>query len=152
MSQVLRATFEAVFSAQEKLRKHLDVLISENRPLRDETEKDLFMRELSYGTLGLGFEQNIIYYSEKHGALIRKDLETTARWLSYQTIENVDVPSILFSEGLIKENVPIGRLWMLLRDNLFTIFPLALKLSVSMSREQEGQRKTTGYKVQEDTP
>lgn len=150
MTQVLRATFEAVFSSQERLRKHLDELIAENRPLKDEAERDLFMRELSYATLGFGFELNIIYYG--HSALIRKDIETTARWLSYQTSNIVNTPLELYGRpDSVTENLPIHRLWRFLQEHLFTIYPLALKHSVSMSREQEGQKKTTGYKVEDES-
>lgn len=151
MAQVLRATFESVISNQERLRKHLDELISENRPLRDEKERELFMRELSYSTLGLGFEYVVTYYHEKTGAFIRKDVETTARWLSYQTSSDVDVPLELYSNDRTKIVVPISELWMVLRNNLFTVFPLALKTSVSMSREQDAGKKPSGYQVGDDS-
>ena len=149
MSQVLRATFEAVFSAQQKLRKHLDALITENRPLEDEEERDLFMRELSYATLGLGNDLVVTFYGD--GALIRKDIETTARWLSYQTSNIVSTPFELYGNMSSTRNIPIHQLWRFLRDHLFTIYPLALKHSVAMSREQEGQKKPAGYKVEDDS-
>lgn len=146
MVQVLRATFEAVYSAQERIRTHLDELIKNDRPITDEKERKIFMKELAYATLGLGSEIRITIDHDT-GALIRADVETTARWLTYQNTKTVTVPYILNHKKTLEKPIPIKILWEVLRDHLFIVFPLALKHSASMSREQDGQKKTSGYQI-----
>ena len=41
--KIVKPTFEAVFNAQELLRKKFDELVKENRPIKDEKERDVFM-------------------------------------------------------------------------------------------------------------
>jgi hypothetical protein len=144
---VLRATFEAVYSAQERIRKHLDEMIASNRPIKNTEERDLFMKELAYSTLGMGTEIQIMIHT-KDGALVRSDLETFARWLSYEENSDVGVPIVLKmydqNENAILQ---ISILWRHLRNNLFSVFPLALKHSASMSREQDGTTKAKGFEI-----
>jgi len=144
---VLRATFEAVYSGQERFRKHLDELIEENRPIKDSVERDLFMKELAYSTLGLG-NDNLLVIHSKDGALIRKDIETFARWLCYQDKKEIKIPYTLNkNDSYSPRTYQISFLWKHLRDNLFTVFPLALKQSISMSREQESTQKMQGFQI-----
>lgn len=147
--KILKATMEAVFQSQERLRKHLDELVKENRCLKDQQERDTFFREVSYSTLGLGIEQ-IIEYKTKEYSGIRKDVETVARWLAYQTTNKVIVPLELYKPGneQYKEEVPICKLWQVLRDNLFSVFPLSLDRACSISKERDEQIRSKGYAIQ----
>jgi len=64
-SEIVKPTFEAVFNSQEQLRKHLRELVEENRPLKDDDERDLFMSEIAHSTLGLGTKQIIQFFLPK---------------------------------------------------------------------------------------
>jgi hypothetical protein len=151
--RVVKATLEAVFLAQERLRKHLDVLIEDDRCLNDTDERDIFMREMAYSTLGLGTDHKIQISVPDHCGL-RKDVETIGRWLAYQNSNMVYVPMELFDRnyhisGKQEPKIPIRVLWTVLRDNLFSIFPLALDKAASMSKERDETSKGKGYVIDE---
>lgn len=164
--KLVKATLEAVFMTQEKLRKHLDVLISENRPIKDDTERDLFMRELAYGLLGLGVDTVVKYnvpseyvkagHSNYQG--IRADVELTARWLSYQKTNCVYVPQMLFHDATgydynpdeTENAVPIKHLWAFLLHRVMAVFPLALDRACGMSKERDESQKGIGYVIDEN--
>jgi len=153
--RLLKATMEACFTCQEKLRKHLDNLIEKNRPIKDATERDLFMREFVYSTLGLGLSQKISYkLPSKDITLIRNNLEVYARWLSYQKTSMVKVPVFLYSNEFGMKNevydVEIKDLWECLLDNLFSVFPLAIDRACSMSKERDEQQRGKGYSIGEE--
>lgn len=150
--KVLRATFEAVFAAQERIRKHFDFLIKEDRPIKDEEERELFFKELCYATLGHGHDLIVeLRHPDVNGVFFRKDIETVLRWMAYQTGDAVLVPLQLHGEHQeMKEKMPYYIVWNHLRDQLFSVFPRALEHSVTMSREQDGQRKPSGFEVEED--
>ena len=146
MTTVLRATLEAVISSQERLRQMLDRLAERNQPINSEAERQEFMHLLSYSTLGFGSEVNV-YFIHNSETLIRKDVETTARWLSYQRSNEVTVPITLYTNQY-SFNCRIGDLWECLRNYLFSVYPIALKHAASMSKEQEGTKKATGYSIE----
>lgn len=151
--KIVKATLEATFGAQERLRKHLDVLIEENRPLKDSAERDLFLRELTYSTLGLGkdFQINLNIPGEYLG--IRKDLETVGRWLAYQQTKEVWVPMDLYKNlyrNSREKNVEIKFLWRMFLENLFTVFPHAIDRAMSLSKEQSEGQKSKGFQVNND--
>jgi len=152
--KIVKATLEAVFQAQEKLRKHLGLLIEENRPLKDNAERDLFFRELTYSTLGLG-KNLIVQYNVKNSYIgLRKDVETVARWLAYQQTEIVYVPLELFKTESLdnrgKIGVEIKDLWHMLLEHFFSVFPLAIDRATSLSKEQPEQGKSKGFMVEND--
>jgi len=131
---VFKPTFMAVESMQQQLRRHLESLIAENRPLHDEAEKTLFYRELSHSTLGLGICRDFrIYLGNKiyrHG-----NIESSARWIASLTSSDAVIPGDMGNPASIK--VSISVFWKKLLDELFFIFPMALDKSISMSREGE---------------
>lgn len=151
--QIVRQTLEGVFQAQEKLRKHLDCLIDENRPLQDSRERDLFFRELVYSTLGLGREQIVHLYVGSFDGL-RADLETVCRWLAYQDKSMVLVPMELrdMTRGYCPQaaEAPIRDLWRVVRDNLFSVFPRSIDRATSLSKEQDAAGKTRGYVIADE--
>ena len=153
--KIIKGTFEATLSSQERLREKLDALIEENRPIKDSVERSEFMRLLAHATLGLGTNQEIRYHIpngyEPSFCSIRRDFETTARWLAYQKTNVVHVPMELYSgkretdEKIV--DLPIKFLWQVLLENLFSIFPLALDRSMSMSKEKDENIKSSGYTI-----
>jgi hypothetical protein len=157
--EISKYTLEAVFQAQESIRKHLDVLIEENRCLKDDGERDLFFRELTYSTLGLGVKFVIFYripqefLQQKYIGYvgIRRDVETTARWLGDQKEHMVMVPLELYTSNTLNENervkVPIGYLWKFLKENLFSVFPLAIDRACRMSKEREERTGESEFDV-----
>jgi len=151
---VLRATLEAVMSSQEKLRLHLDELISNNQIIRTEIERATLMREISYSTLGFGSDIIIKFPlpNSPGKSAIQKDIETTIRWLSYQKCSTVQVPDILMGTTTATRPVEIGKIWECIRDNLFSVYPIALQHACQMSKEQEGQRKAAGYNIMDKNP
>lgn len=151
--RIARATLEATFKAQEKLRKHLDILITENRSITDEKEKDLFYRELVYSTFGLGkdviMKLNVKGKKGEFATVFRKDVETVGRWLADQNSNLVDVPLQINSgrSDEILQDVEIGVLWKAFKDQLFTVFPLAIERATNLSREQDSKKHTKGYTI-----
>lgn len=148
--KIVRATVEAVFSSSEKLRKHIDNLENENRPLRDEKERDLYFRTLTYSTLGLGNEIEFFYHKKDEGYILRTDLETGARWLAYQKEKIVKTPTWLRPNKDVKNeiyDVEIKYHWANLRGFLFTVYPMAIDRATRISKEQDEKQKTTGYQI-----
>lgn len=123
--RVLRATFETVLKNQERLRKKLDLLKSENRPLNGNGERDEFMELLARATLGLGTKSKV--RAEASGVHILGNMEETACWLAYQ-----DKKEVKLEYGTIE----IGKLWMILRDAFFKVRPFALERATSISAER----------------
>lgn len=153
--KISRDTLEAVFQSQEKLRKHLDTLIKEDRCLKDDEERNLFFRELTYSTLGFGTEHYFhIKVFDDLGIEEWGTVEYEARKLALAT-QNSFIrkhPSINFQgceEDTREVNIPISRLWYILLHNLLNIFPEAIMKATSLSREQEEGGKSKGYKVDE---
>jgi len=140
---VFKPTFEAVESMQQQFRRHLEQLIRENRPLKDETEKTLFYKELSHSTLGLGtFKDYVIYLDRVYRF---GNVESTSRWLAGQTTKDVAIPGDKGNPD--SPSVEISVLWTKLLELLFFVFPNALDKSISMSREAEAfpHRKDSFY-------
>jgi len=128
-TKALRATFEDVLVFQEKMRKKLDMLIAENRPLNGETERDTFMEILARSTLGLGGKTMVSVGVA--GAYDLGSVEEAARWLAYQEKKKVKL------EGPFHpSDIEIGKLWKILRSTLFRVWPLALDRSTSISAER----------------
>jgi len=158
--EISKYTLEAVFQAQESLRKHLDILIREERTLNSDEERDLFYREITYATLGLGV-QKIINYKIPSGfgdtyLGIRSDIETVARWLGDQEEHMVRIPLVLFgnksmttSENAHTTKVPIQLLWSELKYNLFSVFPYAIDRACKMSKEREERSGDSEFDINE---
>ena len=131
---VFKPTFEACESMQQQLRRHLETLIKENRPLENEEERTLFYKELSHATLGLG-TYKVFNIQLDQGMFRYGNVESIARWLAGQTNNMVVIPG-----DCGKINSPpteIKILWRKLLDLLYFVFPNALDKSLSMSREGE---------------
>lgn len=126
--KALRATFEDCLSYQEKMRKKLDTLISENRPLRGTKERDEFMQILARSTLGLGMRVKVHAEGEMFNL---GSVEVFARWISYQEKSEVKL-----EEKRRSANIEIGELWKILRDCFFRVWPLALDRATSLSPER----------------
>ena len=145
-TMITKATFEAVFNAQNEFRKLCDTLINENRPIANNEEQDNFFRYLSYATLGLGADHDfcINLKSVKGGFYRIPNVEFVARWLTYQKT-NV-VSDFQINSNLIIQSASISIYWEALRDSLFKVFPQSLKCAALMSKERDSTRSNGGYK------
>ena len=133
--RVVKATMEAVFQAQEQLRKHITELAVSNRCIRDDAERDLFFRELAYATLGFGIDE---IAGDIPGMGNDIDVETLARLLAMEH-------RTLIVDEKYGEDKTIGQAWGMLLGGLFSVFPIALSKAVSMSKERDEQTKSKGY-------
>ena len=145
--RLVKATFEAVLNAQEQLRKQLDIFIKENRPIKDEKERELFFSLLAHSTLGLGLNQKFSIYAGNRYYSVG-NIESAARWLAYETDSKIQSPKN-YNEGDITPETPINIFWEELRNQLFTVFPEALNKSMSMSKEKSESPQTTGYIIEQ---
>jgi len=123
--QSKRATFEDVGLAQDKLREYIDNCIKNNSILEIE-EREEFIKLLRNSTLGIGKDFRFVFKT-KEGHFDLGSVEYAAYWLAYQTNEK-----IMFKE----KQFDIKDIWYQLRDNLFTVFPHAITMSVKISKEQ----------------
>jgi len=130
---IFKGTFEAVDNSQQQFRRHLETLIKENRPLKDEEEKTLFYRELSHSTLGLGVFK--VYNIQLERMYRFGNVESTARWLAGQTDKMVVIPGDCGKVDSFPVKIKV--LWEKLLDLLYFVFPNALDKSISMSKEGE---------------
>jgi hypothetical protein len=142
---ILKATMEAVFSAQESLRKLTDKLIKENRAIANEKEQDEFFKFLAYATLGLGADHEFcINLKESKGGFYRvQNVEYIARWLTYQKT-NV-IADFQIDSNMMIVPAPISVYWEALRNCLFKVFPHSLKCAAMMSKEQDITKSNGGY-------
>jgi len=148
--QQMRATFEDTSSAQEKLRQTLDMLIAENRPLKDDDERKKMFKLYNDCFLGLDgqkvVKQFIMYPSgrcvqvDDYGQMIRS--------LCYQ---KDTMMKISFFGDYGDEVIPIRDIWMSVRDIAFSLFPIAIDKAISMSKEiVDNRRQVQRIKVKQD--
>lgn len=123
--QQRRATFEDVSQAQDKLLKIVDRCIQEKRCLK-KSERKNFFRKYRWATLGVDSKMNINIQGEKKSYNLGH-VGHAAYWLAYQQQNVVSMGD---------EQIEIQVFWKKLRDKLFYIFPVALRMAVKMSKEQ----------------
>lgn len=127
---VLRHTFEEVLKSQKKLRRWIDDLIVENRPLRDSEERDVFIDLLERATLGFGhrFNFKVRFEDGKDMVYFHADAFFTA--VAYHR------------EGPLRDdrgeslNVEMSKLWREVRRFCLRVFPSSLDHAASMSPER----------------
>ena len=151
--KIVKYTLEAVFSAQERLRKHLDQLIKENRPIKDENERDRFFRELTYSTLGLGAVETEFMTPGSGRMFYVLNLDGFVREFTYYNDKIVSKEYIGNDHANTKStdnntSLPISEMWNLIKMHLFAIFPKAIDRATSISKETSDKGKSTGYKVE----
>jgi len=63
----------------------------------------------------------------------------------------VRIPLHLYKSGQERYNAqaPIGLLWQVLNDNLFSVFPLALDHAVRMSKERDEKGGEKSFSIDE---
>ena len=144
-AQIVRPTMEGVRQAQERLRWRLDQLIMQNRPVESEVERRRFLTEWSYATLGLGVNMHTIHVVDSLILSPSTNIEVIARWAVYLDAAVVTLPRELFSEA---KTVPISMVWRTLRNSLFSVFPLAIERSCSISKEYEPTTERGGYDIE----
>ena len=128
---VTKRTMEDVFRYQEKLRKLIEELIEENRPL-DTLEIDDYYYLIAHSTMGLGVSKMIKL--NVPDSIELGTCEYVARWMGRQ--KTIQVP-VTLPGSLVTHILPIRQLWEPLLYSLFEVFPLAIEKSASMSRESD---------------
>lgn len=146
--RIIKATLSAVLNAQEQLRKHIMQLIEENRPLKDENERALFIKEWNYATLGFGKDFEISFSVEEFTHSSTHNTDYFARYLSIENRNEITYhrKEIIHNKE-ITVNKPISFHWNHLLHGAFEIFPYAIERATSMSKEQETQTRTKGFNV-----
>jgi hypothetical protein len=141
-NKVLRASFEDTIKNRERLLALINKLTEENRQL-GESERPEFIQLLARCTLGLGTRLGTIRLigKDKNGIGRCHDfahVEEFARWLAFAESNKVMVDDMEFD---------IAKLWHILRDNLFLVFPLALERAMAQSGERvkHEQQGGVGY-------
>lgn len=147
--RLVRPTLSAVLHAQKQLRVHLTKLAMENRPLADEEERVLFLREWDYATLGFGKDFEAKVRIEGYNRYSKEFCtDYLARMLSMWT-KNEEIihqePNNSYPDSEIK--VPISKYWNGLLNGAFCVFPYAIERATSMSKEQESSNRTKGFKI-----
>ena len=127
MKKQLRATYEDVDIAQDKIRKYVDKCINNNIPLGKEERED-FINLISPATLGLGTEYSC-FIEGKQQIYDLDHVEHFAYWLAYQ-----EQNPVVMRSG---EEIEMQKLWKKLRDLLFIVFPYAIEMSIKISKERE---------------
>jgi len=151
--KALRATFEDVLANQERLRKWLDRLVEENRPLKPE-ERGAFMQLVARAMLGQG---SAIKLTSRFGEPVPQI------WRSDELVDSVMVEnaedflrclaywgedSIQMRRGGEKERtVPISEAWKEARQLALRTFPLALAQAAQISPERIPYRGTEAKRV-----
>ena len=152
--RILRPSFEAVYNCQERLRKKLDELIEENRPVSNENERQELMNLTAHALLGLGnkVDHRVEWYTvvpdipAAGGVDFLHDLEYHLRLTLYYDKD-------IIPKGNYKNlfcDIPISVIWRIMRNWCFKIFPISLDRAMSISKEAEESGKSAGYKVLND--
>lgn len=148
--RIIKPTLSAVLHAQEQLRKHISMLIKENRPIANEKERALFLREWNYATLGFGKDYDVEYSIQGiDGPADRHGTDYFARVMSMRA--NKEKEYHQRGDLMRPANdviVPISFHWKALLSGAFEVFPYAIDRASSMSKEQETTSRTKGFKVE----
>lgn len=150
--EIKKLTFEAVQSAQELLRQKLNELIDEQRCIKDEEERTLFMKLLGFSTLGLGLNVHVSMVTKSHVGF-RTNVEWVARWACSQKTNFVYVPIDLarpIYQDNAEPNAEMTDVWKTILHYLYTVFPKALDKSMSMSKERESKSGDTSFVIPDE--
>lgn len=139
-SIVVKRTFEDCLRSQIRLRRILRILISDNRPLESEEEREYFLSELGHATYGLGAKMPFKIFNPY--VIDLDSIESAARIICDQ-----DSNPVVISCPGVKDSPPIEikLLWQQLLNSLYTIFPLALDRASAMSKELDASITGEGY-------
>lgn len=137
---VARKSFEKVKENQEKLRKKIDKLIKEERPIKDEEERTEFLDMLEWACLG--HDGNEPYEVEVNGSIYKiGSVGLFIRYLLYQDKEEIKLPDFPEAPQAVSGvSKKIGPIWKTIRYELFSVFPTALQDSFSKSPETPKDR------------
>jgi len=149
--KVTRASFEAVFDSQERLRNLLDQLIKENRPLKDTDERNEYMKLLAFATIGLGTNHTTRLDLED-GTFLDRDLETVARWAAYLHDQEIEIPLTIGKRSRKTTRVKISVIWTVIRDDLLSTYPFALERSWGQSQELKSSARGQGHNISQRPP
>lgn len=126
-----RASFEDVLANQEKLRKWLDNLVKEDRPLKPE-ERGPFLQLVARATLGQGGKIPLVYGDKSlrlhlYTRECASNAEDFFRFIAYYNGQHLE---------LFESKLKPSALWRWARELAFKTFPLALDRATSISAER----------------
>lgn len=132
-----RATYEDTKNHQEELRKNLNILINENRCLKNEEERDKMFSLLDDSTYGLGEKRITLRLLDRKTVAIN-DFQMFIRCLFDYEKNIIDADFFFDVTGkYLESNIEIKLLWKQIKNNLYSVFPDALNAAVRMSKEQK---------------
>jgi len=126
----LRLTFEDTRKRQERLRKKLEQLIKEKRPLHP-YETDEYLEDLYKGLLLIGRGKKIYIITSNGDKIPLGDLLYFAQKMVYQ---KNNIVKIRYNNKIYE--IPIEKIWQLLLDEFLMIFPHALWEALHLSAER----------------
>jgi len=138
---IVKATFEDCLNAQERLREKINELAKKNRCLT-EGEREDFFRELAHSTYGLGITKAFRIFIENKIYTLGS-VESVARWIASQDKNKLCIPGEFGNPP--SPEIDISILWQRLLDLLYSVFPIALDRSSSMSKERDASTGGMGY-------
>ena len=132
-----RATYEDTKNHQEKLRKNLNRLISENQCIQGDAERDEMFELLDDSTFGLG-EKKVNLRIQDRKTIVVDDFQMFVRCLFDYEKDVVDAGFFFDVTGkYLDYDIEIRILWKQIKNNLYGVFPDALSAAVRMSKEQK---------------
>ena len=146
-----RATYEDTLIEQEKLREKLDMLIKEDRCIKDNDERDVLFPLISDACLGEDRDMKIDFFV-KFPSGAWANIKNFSCFLSdflYYTEDRV--PHSYFERGGSLETVSVSQVWKAVRTVFFMIRPKAQHKAIMMSKEREDHSIGKGFHVGEKT-
>ncbi|HUS98898.1 MAG TPA: hypothetical protein VMY59_01085 [Candidatus Thermoplasmatota archaeon] len=133
--QQKRATYEDTLNQQEELRKKLDILIQENRCVKDDKEREKLFHLFGDCFLGEDGEKKIHYFMRYPPGIIIEvdDFGEMIRLLCYECETMIPISFFGYHSN---QSVPIRDVWRAIRNIAFGLFPVAQNKAVSISKEQ----------------
>jgi hypothetical protein len=129
--EVRRATLEYVQECQENLihgTTGIDVLSEKNETIAPESRKEYF-NWIAYSLLGRGLDYHV-YFEYRNGIYDLGCVSVFARQMAYYTTKDVKIDL----KGC-KTPIPIGLLWMALRESIYRPMDEAITLALRSSAE-----------------
>lgn len=129
--KALRATFEDVIVNQEKMRRKLEGMIDDNRPIRSESDRAEFLKLLYRSCLGLE-AKTIFSFQGAKAVYFRCPFDKVISELMYHN----DSDKFKLTQNEVEETVEMRTIWKAVLVHLYYIWGLARDRASSMSVER----------------
>jgi len=129
-------SYEDTLANQNKFLNWVE-LLEKNKGIVPPHQRKTFFRQLSKATLTVGRGQKVVYKTKEGVRIPMGSLLYFGQIMAYQ-----DKKITKWKYNNRKYDVPIERLWALLKDHLLKVFPYAQNEAIRMSAERfRGQAK-----------